>query len=134
MPAADADAPARDDDAGFVVRTISRRPCVTCVATLLFAAIISAVGLVTGTLEVQTEGWETRGTPIANRQVPYSLYSESTFDDGTTNNAYLSEPNARRKLLSGTPDCGTAGGSTTRRATVTWRTTQFSLDIRIEGG
>ena len=109
MPAADADAPARDDDAGFVVRTISRRPCVTCVATLLFAAIISAVGLVTGTLEVQTEGWETRGTPIANRQVPYSLYSESTFDDGTTNNAYLSEPNARRKLLSGTPDCGTGG-------------------------
>ena len=108
MPDADAGAPARDDDAGFVVRAVSRRPCATCAATLLFAAIVSAVGLLTGTLEVQTEGWETRGTTIANRQVPYGLYSESTFDDGTTNNAYLSEPNARRRLLQ-TPDCGPSG-------------------------
>ena len=75
----------------------------TCGGTLAFALAMAAIGLFDG-LTIQTEGWETRGTMIADRQAPYALYSGDGDGDSSSATAYLETPRARRRLSSN-PSC-----------------------------
>ena len=82
------------------LRMVTRRPCLTCWVTIVLAVIISGIGLKDG-IDVNTEGWDARGTELANRQAPYTLYA-GEFDDGNDdalNNEYTQYPETRRKLL-----------------------------------
>lgn len=82
------------------LRMVTRRPCLTCWVTIVLAAIISGIGLMDG-IDVNTEGWDARGTELSNRQAPYTLYS-GEFNDGNDdapNDEYMQYPGARRRLL-----------------------------------
>ena len=50
-----------------VVRVITQRPCFSFFVTLLIALILGGVGFALGAMQIDTEGWETRGTEIADR-------------------------------------------------------------------
>jgi hypothetical protein len=104
---------AADDDESEpidrVVRAVSRWPCVTAGVTTLVALITAGIAVAVAGLEVQTEGWTARGTTIADRQTAYELYSIDTFDDGTVNAAWETNPSARRRrrrLLQGQQSSG----------------------------
>jgi len=69
--------------AGFkaaVVRLIATRPCLSFASTLLFASLIGALGFVFGGMSIDTEGWETRGTPLANRAIQHEVWRQGNFD------------------------------------------------------
>ena len=69
--------------AGFkaaVVRLIAKRPCLSFASTLLFASLIGALGFVFGGMSIDTEGWETRGTPLANRAIQHEVWRQGNFD------------------------------------------------------
>ena len=62
------------------VRLIATRPCLSFASTLLFASLIGALGFVFGGMSIDTEGWETRGTPLANRAIQHEVWRQGNFD------------------------------------------------------
>lgn len=94
-----------DEPVDRVVRAVARWPCVTAGVTTLIALVTGGIAFAVAGLEVQTEGWNARGTTIADRQTAYELYSTSSWDEGDTNTAWQANPNARRRLLQSDPAC-----------------------------
>ena len=84
-----------DEPVDRVVRAVARWPCVTAGVTTLIALVTGGIAFAVGGFEVQTEGWNARGTAIADRQTAYELYSTSSWDEGDTNTAWQANPNAR---------------------------------------
>ena len=65
-----------------VIIAITERPCVAFGVTLFLGLVIGALGFAVGGLSIDTEGWETRGTPLADRQMSVIVWSTGQFDLG----------------------------------------------------
>ena len=63
-----------------VVRLISKRPCASFCVTLVLALLLGAVGIVFGGMSIDTDGWETRGTPLADRAIQYEVWRTGNFE------------------------------------------------------
>ena len=64
------DAPVKGGQrANFLVRFMAYRPCLVMLLALLFALVLSALGMVIGEFEVSADndGWNSRNTPVANK-------------------------------------------------------------------
>jgi len=62
-----------------VLSVLMNRPCLSFSATLFFALVIGALGLGLGGMSVDTEGWETRGTSLADRAIQYEVWRQGNF-------------------------------------------------------
>ena len=65
-----------------VIIAITERPCVSFSVTLCFGLVIGALGLAVGGLSIDTEGWETRGTELADRQMSVIVWETGQFTLG----------------------------------------------------
>ena len=79
-----------------VLTAITRWPCATCGAALACAFALGGIGYAVAGLEINTEGWETRGTVIANAYAPLGVYRESSTNAGEPTDR---RRRARRRLL-----------------------------------
>uniref|UniRef100_A0A7S0KEQ6 SSD domain-containing protein n=4 Tax=Ostreococcus mediterraneus TaxID=1486918 RepID=A0A7S0KEQ6_9CHLO len=79
-----------------VLTAITRWPCATCGAALACAFALGGIGYAVAGLEINTEGWETRGTVIANAYAPLGVYRESSTNAGEPRDR---RRRARRRLL-----------------------------------
>ena len=84
-----------------VVRVITQRPCISFFVTLLCALILGGAGLALGGMSIDTEGWETRGTDIADRAMTIKTWQAGKFtlSEGVPL-AFGKDENKRRRLLS----------------------------------
>ena len=62
-----------------VVRLISNKPCASFFVTLFLALVLGVLGLLFGGMNLDTEGWETRGTDQANRAIQHEVWREGKF-------------------------------------------------------
>ena len=85
-----------------VVRVITQRPCFSFFVTLLIALILGGVGFALGAMQIDTEGWETRGTEIADRAMTIKTwkYGKFTLSEGVPLAFGRDENSRRRRLLS----------------------------------
>ena len=85
-----------------VVRVITQRPCFSFFVTLLIALILGGVGFALGAMQIDTEGWETRGTEIADRAMTIKTwkYGKFTLSEGVPLAFGRDEDSRRRRLLS----------------------------------
>lgn len=81
-----------------VLLMITERPCVSFSVTLFFALVIGGLGLALGGMSIDTAGWETRGTKIADRQISFNVWNTGAFtlDEGTPLAKGQAETNRRR--------------------------------------
>mmetsp|Transcript_13274 Transcript_13274/g.57794 ORF Transcript_13274/g.57794 Transcript_13274/m.57794 type:complete len:118 (+) Transcript_13274:184-537(+) len=81
-----------------VVRVITQRPCFSFFVTLLIALILGGVGFALGAMQIDTEGWETRGTEIADRAMTIKTwkYGKFTLSEGVPLTPPLRIGGARR--------------------------------------
>ena len=85
-----------------VVRVITQRPCFSFFVTLVMALFLGGVGFALGAMQIDTEGWETRGTEIADRAMTIKTwkYGKFTLSEGVPLAFGRDEDSRRRRLLS----------------------------------
>jgi len=73
--------------AAGVARCIGRRPFLVFGITMIVTILISVLALVVGEFSIETDndGWNSRGTKLANRQVQYERLMGDDSDGGASN-------------------------------------------------
>ena len=67
------------------VHVVTKWPCCVVLLVSTFSLLLGAMGFLLGGVSIDTEGWETRGTPIAKAAIQEETWrtGQFTLADGT---------------------------------------------------